>query len=742
MAILFHEKTRTFHFYNQNISYIFTILKNGQPGQIYFGKRLQDREDFSHMLEFRHHPMAACPYANDQTFSLEHIRQEYPSFGTGDIRYPAFLIERPNGSRISHFTYVSHTITSGKPKLDGLPATYTEADTEAETLTLLLRDSVTGMRLYLSYTIFYSVDAIARNVRFVCGKESAKLLRALSLCLDLPDANYEMLALTGTWARERHIKVRPLEDGVTSIHSMRGCSSSNYNPFIALKRPSTDEYQGEVYGFSFIYSGNFLAQTEVDTFYTTRVLMGIHPQNFCIPLTEGEIFQTPECVAVYSDKGLTHMSQQFHQLYRSQLARGYWRDRPRPILINNWEATYFNFDEAKIIEIAKKAKELGIELFVLDDGWFGKRNDDTTSLGDWFSNRTKLPGGIKGLAEKIAALGLQFGLWFEPEMISKDSELYRTHPEWVLGDPDRNLCHSRNQYILDFSRKEVVDHIFEKMCKVLDCGSISYIKWDMNRSMSEVYSIAYPPEEQGSVMHRYILGVYALYERLLHRYPKILFESCASGGARFDPGMLYYAPQAWTSDNTDAAERLKIQYGTSMVYPISSIGAHVSAVPNHQTGRISPIETRANTAYFGTFGYELNILELSEEELQKIKLQISFMKENRALLQFGTFYRLKNPFTEEATAWMVVSQDKKKALVGYYKPHSPTNPAYERIRLMGLDPRLRYNVSLNETICGGDELMQFGLITTENAIRSPDFNTASGGDYRSRLYQLTAIEEK
>lgn len=740
MAILFHESTKTFHLYNEQISYIFTVLKNDHLGQLYFGKRLRDRADFSHLLEFTPRPMAACTFEGDLSFSLEHIRQEYPIFGTGDIRYPAFSMERPNGSRIYDFTYQSHQITSGKPRLEGLPATYTESADEADTITITLYDQVTDVQLLLTYTIFRDVSAIARSVRFICGKESAKLLQALSLCLDLPDDNYELLELIGTWSRERQVKFRPLESGVTSIHSMRGCSSSVYNPFIALKRPETTEGHGEVYGFSFVYSGNFLAQAEVDTFHTTRVLMGIHPQNFSVALQPGECFQTPECIMVYSEDGLNGMSQQYHTLYRTRLARGYWRDRPRPILINNWEATYFNFNEEKILEIAEKAKALSIELFVLDDGWFGKRNNDTTSLGDWFSNLEKLPSGVEGLAKKITDMGLKFGLWFEPEMVNKDSEMYRTHPDWVLGDPERNHCHGRNQYILDFSRKEVVDNLYDQMCKVLDCGHISYIKWDMNRSMSEVYAIGCPPEKQGTVMHNYILGVYDLYERLRTRYPELLFESCSSGGARFDPGLLYYAPQAWTSDNTDAAERLKIQYGTSMVYPISSIGAHVSAVPNHQTGRISPIETRANTAYFGTFGYELNVNTLTEEDQQKIKAQVAFMKENRALFQFGTFYRLQSPFTHEAAAWMVVSEDQKTALVGYYKPHAPANEPYERIRLMGLDPNLCYRVSLNDTLCGGDELMQYGLITSEHAVKSPDLNTVLGGDYRSRLYRLTAVE--
>ncbi|MDE6357509.1 MAG: alpha-galactosidase, partial [Eubacteriales bacterium] len=444
-----------------------------------------------------------------------------------------------------------------------------------------------------------------RSARF--SNEKFVLTNAMSFSVDLPDYKYEMIELTGAWSRERNVKTRKLEHGTQGIYSMRGCSSGNYNPFIALKRFNTDEFSGEVYGFSLVYSGNFLAQVDVDTYDVARVTLGINPNNFNWTLNNGEEFQTPEVVSVYSDKGLNKMSQTYHTLYRTRLARGYWRDRERPILVNNWEATYFDFNEEKIISLAEKAKELGIELLVLDDGWFGKRNDDTSSLGDWYVNLEKLPNGISGLSKKITDMGISFGLWIEPEMVNKDSDLYRAHPEYMLATPNRNISHGRNQYILDFSKKEVIDYIYTMLEKVISESKISYIKWDMNRCMSEVFSSGMDSEYQGKVMHKYILGVYDLYERLISKFPEILFESCASGGARFDPGMLYYAPQCWTSDNTDAIERLKIQYGTSMVYPLSSIGSHVSAIPNHQVFRNTPIETRANVAYFGTFGYELDL---------------------------------------------------------------------------------------------------------------------------------------
>ena len=746
MPIIVHEKEKEFHLYNREMSYIFTVLRNGQLGQLYYGKTIRDKESFSHLLELRKRDMAPCFYEGVPDFSMEHIRQEYPSYGHGDMRYPAYEVLQKNGSRISEFVYVSHRIYSGKPELSGLPATYAEEEKEAETLEILLRDEYMKTDLLLTYTVFEQFGAIARNARFIChNPEGIVLNRAMSAGVDLPDSNFQVVELTGAWARERNVTFRKLEHGIQAVYSMRGCSSNNYNPFLALKRPETDENQGEVYGFSLVYSGNFLAQTEVDTYEVSRVTIGIHPDCFAWPLAFGEEFQTPEAVLVYSDQGLNGMSQTYHGLYRSRLARGRYRDEPRPILVNNWEATYFDFNEEKILAIAKTAKRLGIELFVLDDGWFGHRNDSKTSLGDWYPNTEKLPGGIAGIADKIEALGLKFGLWFEPEMVNKDSDLYRAHPDWMFSTPGRSTCHGRNQYVLDFSKKEVVDFICAMMMKILDEASVSYIKWDMNRCMSEVFSNGMDADYQGTVMHRYILGVYDLYDRLTKRYPHILFESCASGGARFDPGMLYYAPQCWTSDDTDAVERLKIQYGTSFVYPVSSMGAHVSAVPNHQVRRVTPIETRANVAYFGTFGYELDLNGLTEAEQKKVSEQICFMKKHRRLIQFGTFYRLVSPFegTGNVTVWMVVSEDRREALVGYYRTLEPVNAAYQRVKLRGLNPDTRYHVSVNETEHYGDELMNAGLIVSDEASgNNKETYNGTNGDFQSRIYHITAVSER
>lgn len=741
MNIVYHERTKTFHLYNDTLSYIMCVLENGHLGQLYCGKAIHDKEDFSYLLEKAFRPMSSYLYEGDRTFSLEHIKQEYPVYGSTDYRHPAVEILQENGSRIMDFRYKSHTITSGKPALEGLPATYTEAEDEARTLQITLQDEVTGVRLELLYTIFSEGGILTRSARFFNeGAAPVHLLTAMSLSLDLPDKDYVWMQLSGAWSRERHVKNRPLEQGILAIDSMRGNSSHNHNPFMVLKRPSATEESGTVLGFSLIYSGNFRIQAEVDTYDVTRITVGINPAGFDWKLDSGNSFQTPEAVMVYSENGLNGMSQTFHRLYQKRLARGFWRDRPRPILNNNWEATYFDFTEDRLVSIASKAKECGVELFVLDDGWFGARCNDHAGLGDWIANTDRLPNGIRGLAERIEALGMKFGLWFEPEMVNKDSDLYRAHPDWILETPNRSASHGRNQFVLDFSRPEVVEHIYQMMAKILSESKISYIKWDMNRSITECYSAALPGDRQGEVFHRYILGLYSLYERLTAQFPQVLFESCASGGGRFDPGLLYYAPQGWASDDSDAVERLKIQYGTSMCYPISSIGSHVSVTPNHQVFRNTPLHTRANVAYFGTFGYELDLNKLTDEEILQVKEQIRFMKEYRQLLQFGTFYRLKSPFEGNETVWMTVSEDKKTALVGWYRVLNGVNMPYTRVRLQGLHPDLVYVNTENGTEHYGDELMSLGLLTTDATSGEVPHKAKPSMDFDSRIYVLKAKE--
>ena len=742
MPITYNEQSREFHLYNNKISYLIKILANEQLGQLYFGKRIPNRKNHDYLVENTYRPVTSYVFDDDYSFSLGNVKQEYPAYGTTDQRRPALDIKQPNGSRITDFKYVSHKIYAGKRKLIGLPATYVEDESEATTLEINLYDELIQVTLCLQYTIFENSAAIARSVKFSNDSDQKYQLKtALSLNLDLPDANYEWLQFSGAWGRERHLHKTPLRPGIQAINSARGASSHMQNPFVILKRPFTTEEQGEALGVSFVYSGNFLAQAEVDEYSVTRLQIGIDPFQFSWCLKPNETFQTPEAILAYTSEGLNQLSQTFQKLYTTRLARGYWRDKERPILINNWEATYFDFTEEKLLSIAKKAKELGIELFVLDDGWFGERTKETAGLGDWYVNRNRLKNGISGLSRKIHDLGMMFGLWFEPEMVNKDSDLYRKHPDYIIETPKRHASHGRKQYVLDFSRKEVVDNIYEQLVKILDEGEIDYIKWDMNRNITECYSIAYPPEQQGEIMHRYILGVYNLYERLIERYPKILFESCASGGGRFDAGMLYYAPQAWTSDDSDAIERLKIQYGTSFGYPQSMMGAHVSASPNEQLGRNTPLKIRGDVAFFGAFGYELDLDKLSSTELASIKKQIELMKKYRSIFQYGTFYRLKSPFEGNIVSWMVVSEDKSQAIVGYYKILNDVNCEYRRLYLPGLEADTLYNVQeeLGSYLGNftGDELANIGLVTTDASAGQNQETT----DFYSKLFILERCGE-
>lgn len=731
MNIIWHERTRQFHLYNDEISYIMCVQPNGEMGQLYFGSRIHDREDFSYLCYRGMKSMVAVD-APEEDFSMELNRQEYPGFGTTDFGMSAYEVEYEDASRVSNFRYVSHRIFAGKSSLQGLPATYAD-DAEAMSLIIALSDTRSKLCLELSYTIFKDYSVIAKNARFINqGEERVILHKALSACIDLPDQNYEWMQFSGAWTRERMPVVRKIEQGILSIESKRGGSSANQNPFIIVKRCNTDDFSGEAVGMSFVYSGNFIAAADADTYGRLRLLMGIHPDTFRWPLEAGDDFTTPEVVAVYTNKGLNALSQTYHALYNNHLVRGRWKNHARPILLNNWEATFMDFTQESILKIAAKAKEAGAELFVLDDGWFGARDDDYAGLGDWVENRKKLPGGMKELAQKINDLGLEFGFWIEPEMVNPDSDLYRTHPDWAFAVPGRTPALGRHQYVLDFSRDEVVDYIFDMLFQVIDGANISYIKWDMNRSLTDVYSNGTQAELQGCVYHKYVLGVYRLYEKLIHAFPGILFESCSGGGSRFDAGMLFYAPQAWCSDNTDGADRVLIQYGSTYGYPISSIGAHVSAVPNQQTGRTVPIKFRADVACFGTFGYELDLNHISEEEFCEVKEQIAFMKNNRQLLQFGKFYRLVSPFETNINAWMVVSEDKKRALVGVYTMRAGVNGLQGRIRLQGLDENELYHVQ--SCVYYGDELMHVGLVlNSKNAL---DYTMEQ--DYSSCLICLCA----
>lgn len=745
MPIHFNPENKTFHLQNNAVSYIMTVLRNDQLGHLYFGKSIRHRDSFQHLLVERGAILAPCAFQGDLDFSLEVLKQEYPAYGTGDFRDPAYQISQENGSRITDFRYDSHKIYQGKKRLKELPHTHVSNEEEVETLEITLIDTLLDCKMTLYYHVFQELSAIVRSVSFeTLGDTPVSIQRALSLSVDFYDDNFDVVTLDGAWSRERHITTRPLSKGVTSISSSRGTSSASHNPFMALKRPETTEHHGEVYGFSFIYSGNFLASAEVDCYDVTRVMMGINPFEFEWNLDKkGDIFQTPEAVMVYSDTGLNGMSQTFHNLYREHLIRGPYKGKSRPILINNWEATYFDFNEESILTIAKKAKDLGVELFVLDDGWFGTRDNDSTSLGDWTAYLKKLPEGVGGLCKKINDLGLKFGLWFEPEMVNEISDLYKSHPDWVIQTPNRGKSYGRNQFVLDFSRNEVVEHLFQSMCKTLDSANIAYIKWDMNRNITEAFAPQLSSRHQKEFFHRYILGVYSLYEKLTSKYPEILFESCASGGARFDPGMLYYAPQAWASDDTDAVERLHIQYGTSLAYPVVSMGSHVAAIPNHQVERKTNLSMRANVAFFGTFGYELDLNKMTEEEKAEVQKQITFFKEYRDLIQLGDFYRLKQG---NYYSWMVVSPDKNTAILGYYKILATPNPSLKKVCLTGLNPATEY--VCNGKSYFGDELMQVGMVLeTEftGLMQGEDFSGkytpgTDKGDFTSQLYVFHGLQ--
>ncbi len=729
MTINFFEDKGIFHLQNEEISYVIKILKNDQLGHLYWGKKINNAERLDRYQISQPRPYEAYAVEDDTGFILENIAREYPSFGQSDFREPAYQIEAENGSIISDLKYKDHKIYSGKKDLEGLPALYVESEEEAESIDIILYDEVLDLEVTLTYTVFSDYPVITRSAKFKNrGNQEINIKRALSMSIDFENRDLEMLQLSGAWGRERDIVRRSLDQGITKIDSKRGGSSHQQNPFAALVEPETDEYHGEAYGFSLVYSANFIAQAEKNHYGKTRMTMGINPFNFNWLLEVNDTFQTPEVVMNYSDQGLNKMSQNFHQLYRSHLVRGKHRDQLRPVLINNWEGTYFDFNTDKILDMAEAAAEVDIELFVLDDGWFAKRNDDTSSLGDWYVNEEKLPGGLEYLAEEINKLGMDFGLWFEPEMVSPDSDLYREHPEWAIQVENRKSSLSRQQLILDLSRRDVQEYIIERVSAILDKANISYVKWDMNRPMTEYGSLELENERQRELNHRYILGVYRVLEEITARFPEILFESCAGGGGRFDPGMLYYMPQTWTSDDTDAVERLKIQYGTSMVYPASSMGAHVSAVPNHQVERSTSLQMRYDVASFGNLGYELDITELNEDEIKAVKNQVNNYKEIRKLVQFGEFYRLRSPFEGNFTAWLYISQDKKEVLVGFYQILAGPNPKEEKLKLKGLKAEADYKEVNSGEIYGGDELMNYG-------IKVPYLK----GDFESKVWRFEEV---
>lgn len=735
-----------FHLTNGQISYIIGITERAAiPEQLYFGPAIRPQDSYDFLID-RENRNGVLLFAQDPASSLDYLSQEYPSYGHSDFRQPALQLTYPQGDQVTLLSYVSHRILSHKDPLPGLPASFGQAPGDTAVLELQLKDAGSGVRVTLQYAVFADVAAVTRSARLEqTGPETVWIDRAMSLALDLPDHDYELIHFYGGWAHEMNLERQPLQHGIYQVSSLRGVTSAVQNPLIALARPRADEFQGQVLGFNLLYSGNFLSQTETALSGTTRVLLGIHPDLFRWELKPGQSFQTPEAVMVYSQTGLNGMSQAFHDFYRRHLIRRPAGKALSPVLLNSWEGCYFNFDQDRLVSMAKAARDMGIDLFVLDDGWFGHRDDDTTSLGDWRPDRRKLPEGISGLSRRIHALDLQFGLWIEPEMVNPGTPIWEAHPDWVIRVPGKSASPSRNQYVLDMGRPEVVDNLFDQLCRVLDDAGVDYIKWDMNRHLSELYSHALPAGRQREMSHRYCLGVYQLYERLLARYPDILFESCSSGGQRFDAGMLYYAPQAWTSDNTDAVARLKIQYGTSMGYPLAAMGAHVSAVPNHQTGRVSSLALRSTVASFGTFGYELDPARLSAAEKAQIRLDIARFKKLQPILATGCFYRLISPFDQpDFCAWMAVSKDKRQAYIAAFRLLKVMGQERVRLPLAGLDPALLYEVRgpwQSGTPRYGDNLMAAGLILAGNKHdpnRQPD---GQQGDFAVYTFTLEALAQ-
>ena len=710
MGIIYCEKDRTFTLQTKNTTYQMQVDRYGFLLHLYYGKKTDTCMDY--LLTYYDRGFSGNPYdaGEDRTYSMDTLPQEFPCYGNGDFRSTAFAVENADGSMSCDLRYKSHKIFDGKYNLEGLPAVYASEE-EAQTLEILMEDPVTGVKVVLLYGVLPAQDIITRSVS-VKNESSGKIYlnKIESASLDFLYGDYELLTFYGRHAMERNVQRVPVVHGTQKIGSVRGTSSHQYNPMMILAEKETTEDKGNCYAMSFVYSGCFQGEVLKDQLNQTRMMLGLQEEAFRYPLERGEMFQAPEVILSYSAEGMNRLSQNLHHCIRQHICRGKYKEEIRPILINSWEAAYFDFTGDTIYELAKAAKEVNIDMLVMDDGWFGKRDDDNSGLGDWFVNEKKLGGTLGNLIKRINDLGVKFGIWIEPEMVSEDSDLYRKHPDWALTVPGRNPVRSRNQLVLDFSRKEVVDEIYDQICKVLDQGNIEYVKWDMNRSLMDVYSSV--KRDQGRVLHDYVLGLYDFLERLVQRYPNLLIEGCSGGGGRFDAGMMYYTPQIWCSDNTDAIDRLRIQYGTSFGYPVSVVGSHVSAVPNHQTGRKTPLHTRGVVAMSGTFGYELNLMKLSEEEKQEIREQIAEYKSYAPIIQNGLYYRLSNPTTEEICAWEFVHTDEKeqsKVLLNIVMQVIHGNMTVNYVKLQGLEETAVYREEKSGKRYTGAALMYGGM---------------------------------
>ncbi len=730
MPVQYFESDRIFKLDTLKTSYIIAIVDNENfIGHAYYGRKVPDH-DLAYLLRTGEPPFVPSQNNRDRTSFLDTFPSEYSGSGLGDYRESSVCVKTESGFSAAQLHYVSHRVYKGKPALAGLPATF-GGKGECTTLELICRDDAVNLEAELLYTVFEDVDAVTRSVRFKnTGKEPIYLTKAYSVCMDMDNEDFSVLTLHGSWARERVIECNRLGHVRQGVRSARGETSHQEQPFLALAAGGADDEHGDVYGFHLFYSGNFSAGAELDQFDSVRVTAGINPENFSWKLESGETFQTPEAVCVYSSEGIGQMTRCFHDLYRKHLIRGEYAGKARPVLINSWETVYFDFTEEKLLEIARKASKLGIEMLVLDDGWFGRRNDDNSSLGDWYVNMEKLPGGLGGFASKLNGIGMKLGIWFEPEMVSPDSQLYRRHPDWAISIPGRAPSLCRNQYVLDITRKEVRDYVYGCVSGILRSANIEYLKWDMNRQLSDLGSAALPPDRQGELSHRYVLALYELQERLVTEFPHVLFENCSGGGARFDPGMLYYSPQIWCSDNMDPVDRLVIQEGTELVYPLSVMGAHVASSPNNITGRKTPIETRGYAALAGTFGYELDVTKLSDADLSVIPKQISMYRRYGGLIRGGDYYRIASYRRNRSFDCIeVVSKDKKEALVIFIQVIGRPNVHSRKIFLKGLSPSIKYTEESTGFCRHGATLMDAGFLVP-----------VMRGDFKGHLFHFAAAD--
>lgn len=702
MAIIYNPNKRIFTLHTKHSTYQMQVDSLGYLLHLYYGAK--NNSSMEYVLTYADRGFSGNPYAAgaDRTYSLDALPQEFPTLGTGDYRNIALDIKNSRGIESTNLLYKKHEIRKGKYALPGLPAVWAD-EAEAQTLEIVLADENAGMEVHLLYGILEEADVITRSavIRNI-GTEMVTIEKAAAACLDFVSGNYDVIRFYGKHAFERNVERTVLGHGTIAFGSRRGTSSHQYNPAVILAEQGTTEEAGNCYGMLMVYSGNFSCEAERDQYNQTRLLMGLNDELFSYPLAAGDTFTVPEVILSYSQNGLSALSQQYHNCIRNHVCRSKYVHMSRPVLINSWEAAYFDFTGETIVNLAKEAASLGIDMVVMDDGWFGKRDDDNSSLGDWYVNEKKLGGSLSELIRRVHEQGVKFGIWIEPEMVNEDSDLYRAHPDWAIQIPGRKPIRSRNQLLLDFSRKEVRDQVFEQICAVLDQGEIDYVKWDMNRSMADVYA--------GNLTYDYVLGVYDFMERLTSRYPDMLLEGCSGGGGRFDAGMLYYSPQIWCSDNTDAINRTRIQYGTSFFYPVSAVGAHVSAVPNHQTGRVTSFHTRGVTAMAGTFGYELNPALLSDEEKQQIREQIASYKKYERLINEGTYWRLSDPIHDEIAAWMSVSKEQDRALVSVVRLMAEANQAAVYVRLRGLKPEAVYLEEYSGKQYSGAALMHTGIV--------------------------------